>query len=276
MSKLEDALKQAISARNKNLSSTEETPKPNLLTSPAHALHKQGNISAMTEDSVLDKAELEKNKLVSPDMSNAKLLDQFREIRTHIYQVTRHKNLPILVTSVANNAGNSFVTQNIAAAISLDDAKTSLIVDCNLHDPGFHSLLNGDEQLGVTDYIDSNTTLEQIIKPVGIKRMRIIPAGAKKESVTDYLTSSRLRNLFVELQERYSDRIILVDSPSINESADAKILVDIFSYVVLVVPYRKVSEAQIISAIKAIGKEKIIGIVINREPQFLSLFKYKK
>ena len=142
--------------------------------------------------------------------------------------------------------------------------------------PGFSELLEDSDQQGVTDYIENGVPLEDIIKPIGIKRMRLISSGAKKESVTDYLTSARIKVLFTELQERYSDRIILVDSPSINDSADAKILVNLFSHVVLVLPYRKVTEAQISSAIKAIGKERIIGIVINREPRFLSLFNYNK
>ena len=275
MSNLEKALQEAITARNKNKRAIATTASENANSRTEMAVtYSDGHIPAMREPGLKDKSELESKKIIYPDMSDGKVVDQFREIRTHIYQAIRRNNSPILVTAVAGDAGNTFVIKNIAAAIALDDAKTSLIVDCNLTSPGFHELLDEAGQLGVTDYIEKGIPLEDIIKPTGIKRMRLISSGAKKESVTDYLTSSRIKTLFTELQQRYSDRIILVDSPSINDSADAKILVNLFAHVVLVVPYRKVTEAQIASAIKAVGKERIIGIVINREPRFLSLFKF--
>jgi capsular exopolysaccharide synthesis family protein len=271
MSNLEKALQKAISARNKTKSEIVKSEEQESFSDTGLA-NSNGYIPDMYEDELKSKQELEKRKIIYPAMLNGKVVDQFREIRTHIYQALRNKNTPVLVTAVSSDAGNTFVTKNIAAAIALDDAKTSLIVDCNLINPGFEDLIESDRQMGVTDYIEGRVSLEEIIKPVGIKRMRLVAAGAKKESVTDYLTSTRLKALFKELMERYSDRVILVDSPSINDSADAKILADLFSYVVLVVPYRKVTEGQIAKAIKAIGKDKIIGIVINREPRFLSLF----
>lgn len=278
MSNLEKALQEAISARTKKKSENHSAVKE---MEPRHSTDvvvasPGGHISAMREDVLKEKNELEIRKVIYPDMANGKVVDQFREIRTHIYQALRQNNKPILITSVSSGSGNTFVTKNIAAAIALDDAKTSLVVDCNLTNPGFRDLLEDGEQPGVADYIEGVISLEDIIKPIGINRMRLISAGAKKESVTDYLTSSRLRSLFSELEERYSDRVILVDSPSINDSADAKILANLFSHVVLIVPYRKVTESQILNAIKAIGKDKIIGIVINREPRFLSLFKYSR
>ena len=274
MSNLEKALQRAIQARNtKNSKPGQELAE---VSEAGQLVQRNGHIGSMRENGLRDKAALEQQKIIFPDMSNSKVVDQFREIRTHIYKAIRENNSPILITSVTNDAGNTFVTKNIAAAIALDDAKTSLIVDCNLVNPGFKDLATEPDNLGVTDYIDSDIPLEEIISPVGISRMRMISAGARKESVTDYLTSNRLRALFIELQQRYSDRVILVDSPSINDSADAKILCSLFSHVILIVPYRKATESQVTNAIKAIGKEKIIGMVINREPQFLSLFKYKK
>lgn len=276
MSKLEEALKNAILARSKTKSEERVDDTSSAIHSDEMAASTSGNIPAMHELATKGKHELEKRKIIYPDMSNGKVGDQFREIRTHIYQALRQNKSPILVTAVSGGAGNSFVTKNIAAAIALDDSRTSLLVDCNLAKPGFTDLLENTEQLGVTDFIEGGISLEEIIKPIGINRMRLISSGAKKESVTDYLTSSRLKALFVELQQRYSDRVILVDSPSINDSADAKIMANLFSHVVLVVPYRKVTETQIVNAIKVIGKEKIIGIVVNREPRFLSLFKYSK
>ena len=282
MSNLEKALRRAINARNKNsgeasgddqsttrVSSNSDTPSGTEVA----VSYKGGDIALMKEITAKGKQDLEKRKIIYSDMLNTKVVDQFREIRTHIYQEIKKNNSPVLVTSVIGGTGNTFVTLNIAAAIALDDSKTSLIVDCNLAKPGFKDFVDETNNLGVTDYIENDYGLEELIQPVGINRLRLISSGTKKESITDYFTSKKLHQLFLELKQRYSDRIILVDSPAINDSADAKILSNFFSHVILVVPYRMVTENQIVAAIRAIGKEKIIGIVTNREPRFLSLFK---
>jgi len=286
MSILEKALKKAISDRTRKKSelATDNSGKEDRAGDNNQQIVKgnsdgispstRGHIPSMRELNIRNKNNLAARKIIYPDMLNGKVVDQFREIRTHIYQSLRQQNTPILFTAVCGDAGNTFVTKNIAAAIALDDAKTSLVVDCNLANPGFKDLIGDGEYLGVTDYIEGGISLDEIIQPVGINRMRLISAGAKKESVTDYLTSARLKTLFSELQDRYSDRVILVDSPSIKDFADAKILTNLFSHVVLVVPYRKVTENQIANAVKSIGKEKIIGMVINREPRLLSLFNF--
>ncbi len=271
MSNLEKALRKAIVAKNKKVDGTIGGESNIDIASNNNYI--DGDINLMAEIDVKGKKELEQLKIISPEIHNTKVVDQFRDIRTHIYQAIKKNNSPILVTSVTGDAGNTFVTRNIAAAIALDDTKTSVIVDCNLLNSGFKDLIGEHEPLGIADYIGADICLEDIIIPVGIPRMRLVYAGTKKESVTDYFTSARLRDLFVELKERYSDRIILADSPAINDFADAKILSNLFDHVVLVVPYRKVSANQISDAVKAIGKDKIIGIVINREPRFLSIFK---
>lgn len=275
MSKLEKALQKAISARNTNKTALVENNASGTVTAEQETVT-NGRISSMREISLLEKTELEKRKIIFPDMSNGKVVDQFREVRTHIYHALHNNNSPILVTAVSSGAGNSFVTKNIAAAIALDDARTSLVVDCDLTGTDSSQVSDDADYLGITDYIERDLPLEDIIAPTGITRMRFISAGARKESVTDYLTSPRLKSLFTELQNKYSDRVILVDTPSINDSADAKILAGLFSHVILVVPYRGVTKGNVEKAINAIGKEKIIGIVINREPRFLSLFKYSR
>lgn len=285
MSNLEKALRRAINARNKNSgeASVDEQSTANASLSndtstgtEVAVSYKGGDIASMKDITLKGKQDLENRKIIYSDMVNTKVVDQFREIRTHIYQEIKKNNSPVLVTSVIGGTGNTFVTLNIAAAIALDDSKTSLIVDCNLAEPGFNDFVDEENNLGVTDFIENDYGLEDLIKPIGINRLRLISSGTKKESVTDYFTSKKLHQLFLELKQRYSDRIILVDSPAINDFADAKILSNFFSHVILIVPYRMVTESQIVTAIKAIGKEKIIGIVTNREPRFLSMFKNYK
>jgi Mrp family chromosome partitioning ATPase len=85
---------------------------------------------------------------------------------------------------------------------------------------------------------------------------------------TEVFTSALMRDLFQDLKNRYSDRYIIVDAPPITKSADAEILSDFCDYVLLVVPYGKATESQILAAARAIDEKKLLGVVFNNEPYY--------
>jgi len=69
-----------------------------------------------------------------------------------------------------------------------------------------------------------------------------------------------------DIKERYDNRYIVVDGPSIGTSADARILSEICDYTVLVVPYGGVTTGVLDSIIDEIDERKLAGIVINNQP----------
>ena len=101
----------------------------------------------------------------------------------------------------------------------------------------------------------------------GIKRLRLIPAGNPLESASEYFTSHRLQGLISDLLTRYSDRYIFVNTAPITESADARIIVGLCDFVILVVPYASITKAKLKEAADAIGKEKLLGVVFNDVPK---------
>ena len=108
--------------------------------------------------------------------------------------------------------------------------------------------------------------MAEIIHATVIKRLRIIPAGERRETSTEYFTSTKTKRMLNSMSERYPDRYIVLDSPPILESADTHILSELCDYILLVVPYGKYSQGQIKEAIKALDTTKLIGVVFNNEP----------
>ena len=102
--------------------------------------------------------------------------------------------------------------------------------------------------------------------------MRLIPSGARREISSEYFTSLKMRRLLEALKARYAERYVVLDAPAVTESADSRILAELADYVLLVVPYGKVSEAQILAAARAIGAQKLVGVVFNNEPRTLKPF----
>lgn len=226
------------------------------------------SISKMRELEIRDRDELVKQRIISPDLGENAVVQAFREIRTRVLQHTQGRNGIILLTSVTGGSGNSFVAKNLGAAFAFDAGRTALLVDCNLRNPSLHRLFGETEKLGITDYLEnSQLDVEDIIHPVGIERLRVIPAGSKHDIPAEYFTSQRVQKLLDGIRSRYADRFVILDAPPMSESADTRILAELSDYILLVVPYGRVTDMQVDGCIKALDSRKFIGIVFNDEPQ---------
>ncbi|HET8710738.1 MAG TPA: hypothetical protein VFM32_05140 [Spongiibacteraceae bacterium] len=222
-------------------------------------------IRRMAEFGRLSHSELESLKVIHPGMRQPRVMNAFRELRTKLYQLAGDRdNFVLLITSLSAGGGSTFVTTNLGAAIALDESKTALIVDCNVYDPALHQLLPIEPDYGLIEYLE-NITLDtkDVIYSTGVRRLRLIPAGARQQPGSEFFTSSRMKRLLQELRTRYRDRYIIIDSPPISSSADARILAELCDYVMLVVPHGQVTPEQIQSGIDAIGPEKLAGVIFN-------------
>jgi Mrp family chromosome partitioning ATPase len=76
-----------------------------------------------------------------------------------------------------------------------------------------------------------------------------------------------MKDLVAEIRSRYDDRMIILNAPPIHACADATILAEQSDYVVLSVPYGRVTKAEIADAVRAIGPAKIAGVVFCDEPR---------
>ena len=189
--------------------------------------------------------DLEEKKLIYPRMRDKRVLNVFRDIRTKIIEKSGNKNFTLMVTSVCEEGGSTFVANNLAASIALDQGKTALIVDCNLYSPASSQLLDGDH-IGFSDFLESPTvSIENIIYATGIPRLRLIPIGKSLDISPEYYTSYRMKQFTEELSRRYSDRYVILDVPPVGSTTDARILADCCDFVVLVVPHGKVTKDQL-------------------------------
>lgn len=212
--------------------------------------------------------ELETNRIIHSGMLESETVRAFRDIRTKILQRTGGRNAVVMVTAVTQHAGSTFVALNLGAAFAFDASKTALLVDCNLSNPTLQGLVGNGPVAGLTDYLENaRMDLAEVLQPIGIERMRVIPAGTLHNTPAEYFTSRRIKRLFDEIRHRYLDRFVILDAPSMADSADARILLDLCDYVLLVVPYGAATSAQIDEAMKAINSDKLLGVVFNDEPR---------
>lgn len=224
----------------------------------------RGAISEMAEIRRMDTDDLNAKKMIYPGMQQREMLNAFREIRTKLLQQSPSKNFVLLVSSICAEGGASFVSANMAISFALAEHKTALLIDCNLYDPAISDMLVLDPDYGLTDYLENpELDVDDIIYSSGIPQLRVIPVGEKRESATEFFTGERMHRFINSVKQRYPDRYIILDVAPLSSSTDARILVDVCDYAVLVVPSGLATEAQILAGIDAVSREKLAGIVFN-------------
>lgn len=206
-------------------------------------------------------------KIISPELDPSAAVKAFRELRTKVGQRVA-AGAVIMVTGVEENSGSSFVSLNLAAAIAFDSTRTALLIDCNLRAPTLARLVATPAPDGLTDFLDGNRTTDvaDIIHGTGIERLRVVPVGKKPDRQSEYFTLDKTRRLIADLAARYPDRQIVLDAPPIGSSADAQILAGVCDHILVVVPYARISESRLLTALKSIDSKKLLGVVVNDEP----------
>lgn len=221
-------------------------------------------IVRMQEPRRLTHDDLDERRIIYPESRNRTLVNRFRDLRTKLLEVSGGNNFTLVVSGASSGAGSSFVALNLAAAFAFDQAKTALIIDCNLREPSLHSTLDVMPETGLTDFLDDpDYDIARILYPTGIPRLRLIPAGSRRETPAEFFTSFRMKQFLQAIRRRYPDRFIVLDTAPISESPDARILTELCDYAMLVVPHGKITAATAEQAATAFNPDKFVGAVIN-------------
>jgi Mrp family chromosome partitioning ATPase len=224
-------------------------------------------IARMTmQGGALEPLQLEQRRMIHREASVRRQSDAFREIRTRLLELAGQQNFVTLVVSVSPRSGGSFVARNLAAAFAFDEAKTSLLIDCNLRYPNQHKVMGVDPATGgLIDFIDHPAMgIQSVLYETGIPRMRLIPAGNPRENSSEYFSSFRMRAVLDSLRCRYADRYLFLDGPAIKGSPDARILSDMADFVVVVAGYGRDTPAAISQAVANFEPGKLAGVVFNQ------------
>lgn len=208
--------------------------------------------------------ELYEKKIIFTGIRQRELLNAYREVCIRLLQKNKTSNLVVMVSSVARIDSTRSFSFNLAATFAFDQYKTALFVDCNSYEADVERYLLEPITRGLSDYLsDTTIPLESIIYPCGIERVRVIPFGTSSESAAENFNSRKMQAFIAEIKQRYPDRFIVLDAPSVQQSPEARILSRHCDCTVLSVPFGKAVTDEVLAAIDVVGKEKFAGLVFN-------------
>jgi Mrp family chromosome partitioning ATPase len=202
-------------------------------------------------------------------LASLEQIDAFRDLRTKLMLMAAGEKLQhftTMVVGVNESSDASFVARNLAAAFTLQD-HPALLIECNFRSTTRHGFIGpGADAEGLYDFLidASNPSAILPIWPTVINGLRLIPSGRCNRTIAaqrEILSSQPMRELMAKL--RSWPLYVVLDSPPVNGSPDARILSDLADFVVLVVGYGSVSNATIARAAAAFDRRKVAGVVLN-------------
>jgi succinoglycan biosynthesis transport protein ExoP len=138
-----------------------------------------------------------------------------------------------------------------------------LIVDSDLRRPTLHKMLGISNNLGLTNYLMKQNTLEEVIQTTDLPTLDFLASGKLPSSSLGILSSLQMKDLINELKRRYD--FVFFDSPPIMGVSDASILASEVDMTLQVIQYRRYPQPMNIRAKQLIEKVggNLVGIVLN-------------
>jgi len=171
----------------------------------------------------------------------------------------------IMVTSALPGEGKTFTSINLAMSIAMEMDKTVLLIDADVAKPVVTARLGVEAEAGLIDVLlDDGLTLPDVLLRTDIPKLTLLPSGRRHVHSTELLASERMRQLTLELSNRYSDRIVIFDSPPLLLTSEARVLAGLMGQIVLVTEESRTPQHAVKEAAGMLDDNEIVGIVMNK------------
>ena len=212
----------------------------------------------------VDPAILRKNRIVSM-CSNDRTAEQIKILRTEVLKsMGELGGRTIIVTSPNRGEGKTVTAVNLAVSLAQELDKTVLLVDANLRNPAVHRNLGLNDLPGLSDYLKDKRAVPDLLVNPGINKLTVLPAGKPIQNSSELMGAPRMEALVLAMKERYPDRAIIFDTPSLLTSADPLVLARFVDGVLMVVEAERTSREELRRAMELLEGRKIVGTVLNK------------
>ncbi|MEO6693744.1 MAG: polysaccharide biosynthesis tyrosine autokinase [Ignavibacteria bacterium] len=191
--------------------------------------------------------------------------EAFKALRTRV-QYSKLEETPIktiLLTSSVPSEGKTTISINLAGSLAQMDKKV-LLLDCDLRKPRIHNVFEIDRYPGISDYLFSNASLEEITRETKLKNLDVITSGTIPPNPSELLTSKQMKDFLEKMKGIYD--FIVIDSPPYISVTDAEILFRITDGTILVLRAGKTpADAFFRTCEKLMGLDahNFLGVVFN-------------
>lgn len=170
-----------------------------------------------------------------------------------------------MITSSVLSEGKSFVAVNLATVLAQTNKKV-LLVDADLRKPTLHSILNLENEEGLTSLLLEETLdADEVIQFDSASNLHFLPTGPLPSNPSELLMSTQMQLLMKRLKWRYD--FIIYDTPPASVT-DSSVLASDTDGVLLVVRHDYTKKDEVSNTIKKFENvnANILGYIYNDIP----------
>ena len=184
-----------------------------------HEIEKFSDLPIIAEIGI----EKSRNTVVIEDGKKTFLAEQFRRLRMALtYMGVSSSQKKVLVTSSVSGEGKSFVAINLALTLALTNKKVVLL-DFDLNNPSMSKNLQLPERTGITEYLNGESSIAEIIHPSDLNsNLHIISTGKLPGNPTELILNGRAKELINHLDSLYD--YIIIDTAPVMPVTDAYVI----------------------------------------------------
>ena len=197
--------------------------------------------------------------------SDPHLADQFRRLAATLLHIQRTEKLrTIMVTSALAADGKTLTALNLSLVLSESYRRRVLLVEGDLRRPAISRVAGVPAGAGLNEALKSHDDRKPSLIQL-TEMLTLLPAGHPDSDPLSTLTSPRLQALLQDASEKFD--WVIVDTPPLAATTDATLLSPLVDAALLVIRAGRTPLESIQLAVDALGREKILGIVLNASEQ---------
>lgn len=214
---------------------------------------------------------------ITPSSEKTQVSEEFRIVKRPLLlrafpdggTPSMNSNL-IMVTSSQPGEGKTFVALNLALSLALERNIHVLLIDADFQNPSVHGRLGFEAESGLIDVL-ANPTMDiaEVMRRTNLDNLSVIAAGTPHRHATELLASARMAQLVDDIAHRYSDRVVIFDSPPLLVASEPSVLALHVGQIVFVVEAETTSRQAVDEALTFISECPSVSIVLNKRKTWL-------
>lgn len=169
------------------------------------------------------------------------------------------------IVSAAPDVGKSFVSANLAAAMSRDPRFQAYLLDLDLRRGTIKEIFGIEPDTSIVEYLEDARSAEILrgYVPEG-QELIIIPSMTAEVHSAELLAGDRAAALFRAMRNSDERNLFICDLPPVFANDDAAIIMEALDGYVIVAQDGKTTLREIEATIGMLGQERLAGVVLNK------------
>lgn len=171
----------------------------------------------------------------------------------------------IMVTSSVQGEGKSFIALNLALSMAMERDFSVVLVDADTTRRSLSKRLGIANKAGLLDLLEGDGSRpESALLRTSVDRLELLPAGASRPHATELLASDAMERVVEALASRYSDRILVFDTPPLLGASEPAVLATHMGQIIVVVEAGRTTRKLLGNALATVESCPVVMTILNK------------